>query len=157
MNRSSSSCAATQVAALPHRPRSPRWRSRRSWNRSASRGCLDVLLPDVNILVYAHRVESPDHDRYAEWLRALAGGMEPFGLSELGASAFVRIVTNPKLWDDPTTLDDALLFVERLRTRSNARLLTHGAGLCETLHPCARSRQTSSGCLPCSAGDRTWL
>lgn len=85
-----------------------------------------MLLPDVNVLVYAHRVESPDHDRYAQWLRALAVGMEPFALSELGASGFVRIVTNPKIWDEPTSVEDALRFIENLRTRSNARLLTHG-------------------------------
>jgi toxin-antitoxin system PIN domain toxin len=85
-----------------------------------------VLLPDVNVLIYAHRLESPEHDRYAQWLRRLASDPEPFGLSELGASAFVRIVTNPKIWDEPTSTEDALEFIERLRRRSNARLLTHG-------------------------------
>jgi len=85
-----------------------------------------VLLPDVNVLIYAHRRESPDHDRYAQWLRDLVGSPEPYGLSELGSSAFVRIVTNPKIWDEPTPLSDALTFIERLRNRSNARLLTHG-------------------------------
>ena len=48
-----------------------------------------MLLPDVNVLIYAHRLESPEHARYAEWLRALAVGPEPFALSELGASGFV--------------------------------------------------------------------
>ena len=86
-----------------------------------------MLLPDVNVLVYAHRLESPDHERYAAWLRSLAAGAEPFALSELGASGFVRIVTNPKIWDEATTIDDALLFIERLRMRTNARLLTHGS------------------------------
>jgi uncharacterized protein len=85
-----------------------------------------VLLPDVNVLIYAHRLESPEHDRYADWLRHLAAGPEPFGLSELGASGFIRIVTNPKIWDEPTSTEDALEFIERLRQRSNARLLTHG-------------------------------
>lgn len=85
-----------------------------------------MLLPDVNILIYAHRAESPDHERYADWLRHLANGAEPFGLSELGASGFVRIVTNPRIWDEPTTTEDALEFIERLRRRSNARALTHG-------------------------------
>jgi len=85
-----------------------------------------VLLPDVKVLVYAHRAESPEHERYAEWLRALATGLEPFALSELGASGFVRIATNRKIWDDRTSLEDALHFIERLRSRSNARLLTHG-------------------------------
>ena len=85
-----------------------------------------MLLPDVNILVHAHRLEAPEHGRYSEWLKALAVGPAPFGLSELGASAFVRVVTNPKIWDEPTSTEDALEFIERLRLRSNARLLTHG-------------------------------
>jgi uncharacterized protein len=85
-----------------------------------------MLLPDVNVLIYAHRRESPEHDRYADWLKRLAEGREPFALSELGASGFVRIVTNPRIWDEATPTDDALEFIERLRTRSNARLLTHG-------------------------------
>jgi len=85
-----------------------------------------VLLPDVNILIYAHRLESPEHARYAEWLQALAIGPEPFALSELGASGFVRIVTNPKIWDEPTSTEDALEFIERLRRRTNARLLVPG-------------------------------
>jgi toxin-antitoxin system PIN domain toxin len=87
-----------------------------------------VLLPDVNILIHAHRLEAPEHGRYAKWLEALAVGPEPFGLSELGASAFVRIVTNPKIWDEATSTEDALEFIERLRRRSCARLLTHGPG-----------------------------
>jgi hypothetical protein len=85
-----------------------------------------VLLPDVNVLVYAHRAESPEHARYADWLRALATGPEPFALSELGCSAFVRIVTNPRIWDDPTSTKDALEFIGRLRRRSHASVLTHG-------------------------------
>jgi uncharacterized protein len=85
-----------------------------------------MQLPDVNVLIYAHRRESPEHERYAEWLTRLAEGPEPFALSELGASGFVRIVTNSRIWDEPTSTEDALEFIERLRRRSNARLLTHG-------------------------------
>ncbi len=85
-----------------------------------------MLLPDVNLLIYAHRAESPDHERYAAWLTALATGAEPFGLSDLGCSAFVRITTNPRIWDEPTELSDALEFIDRLRGRSTARPLTHG-------------------------------
>lgn len=87
-----------------------------------------MQLPDLNILIYAHRVESPEHERYAEWLTNTAQGAEPFALSELGASGFVRIVTNPKIWHEPTSIKDALEFIQRLRSRSNARLLTHGPG-----------------------------
>lgn len=85
-----------------------------------------MQLPDVNVLVYAHRRESPDHARYAEWLRALATGPAPYALSELGLSAFVRIVTNRKIWEAPTPLEDALEFVDQLRKRRAARPLAHG-------------------------------
>lgn len=85
-----------------------------------------MQLADVNVLVYAHRAESQEHPAYAEWLTALANGREPFGVSELGCSAFVRIVTNPKIWDSATDLGDALTFVDNLRRRPNARPLTHG-------------------------------
>ncbi len=86
-----------------------------------------MLLPDVNILIYAHRAESPEHARYAAWLRDLAEAPEPFALSDLGASGFVRIVTNARIWETPTSTEDALEFIARLRSRSNARILTHGA------------------------------
>lgn len=118
-----------------------------------------MLLPDVHVLVYALRAESPDHERYAEWLRALAGGAEPFALSELGASRFVRIVTNPKVWDEPTTIEDALRFIENMRTRSNARVLTHGsaswtifAQLCVSAKARGKTR-----CRRISRRARAWL
>jgi toxin-antitoxin system PIN domain toxin len=35
-------------------------------------------------------------------------------------------VTNPKIWGEPTPTEEALEFIQRLRDRTNARLLTHG-------------------------------
>lgn len=99
---------------------------KKTWSPSRCPHELAVLLPDVNVLIYAHRPESPEHERYAEWLQRLASGVEPFGFSELAASGFVRIVTNSKVWRTPTPLPKALLFLAQLRERSNARSLTHG-------------------------------
>ena len=33
-----------------------------------------MLLPDVNVLVYAHRQDAPEHERYREWLEQLING-----------------------------------------------------------------------------------
>lgn len=87
-----------------------------------------MLAPDVNVLVYAHRVESPDHGGYAEWLTKVATGAEPFGLSDLVCSGFVRIVTNPRIWRPATEPTVALSFVDRLRRRRGCRLLAPGSG-----------------------------
>jgi len=85
-----------------------------------------VVAPDVNVLVYAHRLESPDHERYAAWLSEMATGPAPFGLVDSVASAFVRIVTNPRLWATPTAPELALEFVDRLRRRRGCRLVFPG-------------------------------
>ena len=86
-----------------------------------------MRLPDVNVLIYAHRAESLDHERYAEWLRALAEAPEPFALSDLASSGFVRIVTHPAAWKVPTPVATAFEFIDRLRSRSNCRPLSPGA------------------------------
>jgi hypothetical protein len=44
-----------------------------------------MQMPDVNILVYAHRREDPNHEFYRSWVENLANGKEPFALSALVA------------------------------------------------------------------------
>jgi uncharacterized protein len=85
-----------------------------------------MILPDVNVLLYVHRREYADHEAYAEWLRRVVSAPEPFGLSELVCSAFIRIVTNPRAFDPITPRDQAIAFVEQLRRRSNCVSLRPG-------------------------------
>jgi toxin-antitoxin system PIN domain toxin len=73
-----------------------------------------MQLPDVNVLIYAHREDAPEHDRYASWLRALTESDEPFALSETVLAGFLRIVTNPRVFDPPTPMETALAFCQRL-------------------------------------------
>ena len=81
-----------------------------------------MLMPDVNILVYAHREDEARHGSYAAWLHELVDGPEPFSLSILVAIAFVRIVTNPRIYADPTPLPIALAVVEQLAAHPRCRL-----------------------------------
>lgn len=78
-----------------------------------------MILPDVNILVYAHRRDMPDHDAYRAWLEAEVNSEAAFGLSDLVVSGFIRIVTHPKVFQVPTPLDDALAFASQLRDQPN--------------------------------------
>ncbi|MDE0189014.1 MAG: type II toxin-antitoxin system VapC family toxin [bacterium] len=86
-----------------------------------------MLLPDVNVLVYSHVEDSTvDHAAYATWITSLATGPEPFALSVLVLSGFVRIVTNPRVFDPPSTLDTSFAFVSSLVERPKARLVGPG-------------------------------
>jgi uncharacterized protein len=80
-----------------------------------------MLMPDVNILIYAHREDEKCHEAYAKWLKSLVDGAEPFALSVLVAVGFVRIVTNRRIYEDPTPLPVALAFVEQLTSHPRCR------------------------------------
>ena len=86
-----------------------------------------MLLPDVNVLIYAHIDGStPEHDAYAQWVTRMATGPEPFALSVLVLSGFIRIVTNRRVFDPPSTLDTAFDFVSSLTERPTARIVGPG-------------------------------
>lgn len=86
-----------------------------------------MLMPDVNVLIYAHRTESSrDHDKYASWLQEIATGEEPFALSTLVLVGFARIVTNPRAFKPATSLETTLAFVDELTSRPNARVVSPG-------------------------------
>lgn len=76
-------------------------------------------MPDVNILVYAHRREDPDHDFYRSWIEGLANGPAPFALSSIVAVSFVRIVTHPRFQPQPTPLPQALAVIDSLSELEN--------------------------------------
>ena len=78
-----------------------------------------LILPDVNILVYAHRSDTPDHAAYREWLQTEVNSDAAFGLSDLVVSGFIRVVTHPRVFRTPTALDDALAFATQLRSQPN--------------------------------------
>src|SRR5579862_2428886 len=73
-----------------------------------------MQLPDVNVLIYAHREDAPEHDRYAAWLEALVAADEPFALSEIVLAGFLRIVTNGRIFDPPSPMPTAVAFCQSL-------------------------------------------
>ena len=86
-----------------------------------------MLLPDVNVLIYAYVEDSTlDHLAYAKWVTRMATGSEPFALSVLVLSGFIRIVTNSRVFDPPSTLDTAFAFVSSLTERPTARIIGPG-------------------------------
>ena len=86
-----------------------------------------MKFPDVNVLVYAHRQDAtPEHAAYAAWLVDLVSSSSAFGLSEAVLFGFVRVVTNRRIFRDPTPVEEALEFCERLRARPNAVVLRPG-------------------------------
>ncbi|MFI5308010.1 MAG: TA system VapC family ribonuclease toxin [Polyangiales bacterium] len=80
-------------------------------------------MPDVNVLAYAHRRDEAVHAGYRAWLERLVNGKEPFALSVLVAVAFVRIVTNRRIYQSPTPLSVALATIDTLSSHPHCRLV----------------------------------
>lgn len=58
---------------------------------------------DVNVLVYAHRADLPEHADYRLLLERLANDDEPLGVLDVVLSGFARVMTNRRVFDEPTT------------------------------------------------------
>src|SRR2546430_997872 len=81
-----------------------------------------MLMPDVNILVYAHRQDEERHDAYAQWLKDLVDGPNPFSLSVLVAVGFTRTAPNGRISQNPPPLPIALAAIEQLASHPRCRL-----------------------------------
>ncbi|MDB6108945.1 MAG: putative ribonuclease VapC43 [Pedosphaera sp.] len=70
-----------------------------------------MILPDVNVLVYAHREDATDHARYRQWLEETIRSGEPYAISDHVLSGFLRIVTHPRIFTTPSPIRAALELV----------------------------------------------
>ena len=78
-----------------------------------------MILPDVNVLVYAYRADAPRHERYRNWLESVLGGREAYGICDLVLAGFARIVTHPRVFSPPSPTAHALQFADVLRSHPN--------------------------------------
>jgi len=85
-----------------------------------------MQMPDVNVLVNAHRESAEDHERHAAWLEELVVGPAPFAMSELVLHGFLRVVTHPRIFPEPTPLADAMAFVVEIVGRPGCKLVRPG-------------------------------
>jgi toxin-antitoxin system PIN domain toxin len=86
-----------------------------------------MVLIDVNVLVYAHRRDSLNHIACRRWLEGCMNSEEAYGMSDLVLSAFLRIVTHPRIFRSPSRLEDALRFADEVRRQANCVPITPGA------------------------------
>lgn len=105
-----------------------------------------MILPDVNILVYAHDKAALRHAAYRAWLLETVQGNSTYGLSDLVLSGFLRIVTHSRILNTPLSATDALSIAQDLRGRPNCLVIEPGkrhwsifTKLCEEVKATANS------------------
>ncbi len=73
-----------------------------------------MILPDVNVLIYAFRTDVPEHALCHAWLKSVVFGDARFGISPLALSALVRITTNRRAFPHCSTHQEAFGFCDDL-------------------------------------------
>jgi len=85
-----------------------------------------LILPDVNILIYAFRSDAENHSQYKAWLEAEINGPAAYGVSPQVLSSVVRICTHPRIFARPSMRDETLAFCRALLEQPNATVVTPG-------------------------------
>lgn len=67
-----------------------------------------MIVPDVNLLLYATNRDMPQHERALRWIADLMRGDEPVGFSWFVLVGFIRIATNARVYRAPMTVAQAL-------------------------------------------------
>jgi toxin-antitoxin system PIN domain toxin len=85
-----------------------------------------MILPDVNVLVYAFRRDAPHHALCHSWLSEIVASDARYGMSRLALSALVRITTNSRVFREPSTLAEAFKFCDALTVQPNCQIIEPG-------------------------------
>lgn len=66
-----------------------------------------MILVDANVLVYAHVSSFAQHERARDWFDQQLNGTRPVGLPWPSLLAFLRLVTNHRVFDRPEPIASA--------------------------------------------------
>lgn len=86
-----------------------------------------MILPDLNLLLYAYNPHLPQHDGAWQWWESVINGDELIGLPLEVAFGFVRIATHPRLGPARVELPKARRVVESWLNLPQSRTLTPSA------------------------------
>ena len=85
-----------------------------------------MIVPDVNLLVYAHDGSAKHHAKARKWWEAALSGTEPVGIPLVVTMAFVRLMTHPTMSENPMSIAQAKAAVDAWLGQPNCRVLPVG-------------------------------
>lgn len=100
-----------------------------------------MILPDVNVLLYAFRRDAARHADYRAWLGGVVNGDAAYGMSPRTLASLVRISTYRRIYVHPSSLREALDFCRAVTEPEHCTIVQPGprhwnifAALCEEAH-----------------------
>jgi toxin-antitoxin system PIN domain toxin len=85
-----------------------------------------VIAVDTNVLVHAHRRDSPHHQAARDAVERLVGAGNPWAIPWPCLHEFLAIVTHPQIYDPPSPTADAVQMLVELAETGTVRWLAEG-------------------------------
>lgn len=101
-----------------------------------------MIALDTNLLVYAHRPDSPFHGTASQVLQSLVHGKARWAIPWPCVHEFIAVVTNPRAFKQPTPLSIALATMHTLAQLPNVMMLAEDEGYLERLAAVATAAQS---------------
>jgi uncharacterized protein len=92
-----------------------------------------LIAVDTNLLVYAHRSDSPFHEAAYELMDNLRRGRAPWAIPWSCLHEFIAVVTHPKIFKQPTAIALAFDAIDAWLAGGNAQLIGESEGYLEKL------------------------
>ncbi len=71
-----------------------------------------MIVPDINLLIYAHNDRAPYYDSARKWWEGLVNGVERVGIPWVVSTGFVRLMTHPRVLIHPVAAEEAVDYVQ---------------------------------------------
>jgi uncharacterized protein len=85
-----------------------------------------LILPDVNVLLYAFRTDAENHPSYRTWLEEVVNGETAYAISPQVLASVIRLATHPRIFARPSRLADALAFASVLVAQPHCQIIQPG-------------------------------
>lgn len=96
-----------------------------------------MILPDINLLVYAHNLRAMHHEKARQWWERCLQGHEGVVLAWVVVLGFVRVATHSRVFERPMTVPEATSRVEEWLTLPHIQIIhpapTHFSTWCSLL------------------------
>ena len=106
-----------------------------------------MKLLDANLLLYAHDPRAVQHDASRAWLESVLSGSEMVRFAWLTLWAFLRIATNPRVYERPLSATEAETLVSSWLAQPVAGILEPGDRHWEILRTLTRSGQATGALM----------
>jgi len=82
-----------------------------------------MILLDVNLLVYAYDANSRQHTQARQWWENQLNGSQMIGLSWVAVLGFIRLLTNPRIYQQPYSAEDVVAIVDSWLQQPHVKII----------------------------------